>query len=86
MVIMLTLKGQLVWPVALVFDLIKMAVLAVVMFFAVRFVHGWFADYHAFLQVIIPAAIGAVVYIGGCTLLRMKELIWALALVRPNKS
>jgi len=84
MVIMLTIKGQLTWPVTLVTDLVKMAVLAVIMFFVVRFVHGWVAYSHAFLQVIIPAAVGAGVYIGGCALFRMKELKWVLSNIRPK--
>jgi len=82
MVVMLTLKGQLIWPAALVADLVKMAALAVIMLFAVRFVHGLFVYRHALLQVVIPAAVGAVVYIGGCALLRMKELKWVLNNIR----
>ncbi|MCL2404114.1 MAG: murein biosynthesis integral membrane protein MurJ [Defluviitaleaceae bacterium] len=84
MVVMLTLKGQLAWPTQLVVDLAKMLVLAVIMFFVVRFVHGWLIYSHAFFQVLILAAVGAGVYIGGCALLGMKELKWVLSLLKPN--
>jgi len=76
MVVMLTLKGYLAWPGSLVADLIKMAVLAVLMFFAVRFLHGLFIERHTILQVAIPAAAGVGIYVGGCALLGMKEIKW----------
>ena len=85
MAVMLTRKGYLAWPTMLVLDLFKMAALAVLMFFAVRFVHGRLTNSHAFLQVLIPAAAGAVIYIGGCALLRMKELKWVMANLKPGK-
>jgi len=81
MVVMLTLKGYLAWPAALVADIFKMAALAVLMFFAVRFVHGLFAERHVLLQVAIPAAVGAGLYIGGCALLGMREVKWGFALL-----
>jgi len=84
MVVMLTIKGHLVWPVALVADLVKMAVLAVLMFFAVRFAHGQLTESRMFFQVFIPAAIGAVVYIAGCAVLKMKEFIWVLNIVKTK--
>jgi len=82
MVVMLTLKGYLAWPVALVVDIAKMAALAVLMFFVVRYVHGWFAESHALVQVVIPAAAGAGLYIGGCAMLGMKEVKWAVQMIK----
>jgi len=79
MVVALTLKGYLAWPVKLLTDIVKMAVLAVLMFFTVRCVHALFLESRIILQVVIPAAAGAVVYIGGCALLGMKEMKWVLA-------
>ena len=78
MVVMLTVKGYLAWPKALVLDLAKMVALAVLMFIIVRNINGLLTENHTLFQVLVPAAVGAVVYIGGCTLLKMSEIKWVL--------
>jgi len=85
MAIALTYKGLLTWPAGLVADIIKMALLAVLMFFAVKFTLTHLRDSSAFLQVLVPAAVGVVLYFSGCWLLQMKEIAWIKQNLRGNR-
>ena len=82
MVIALTRKGYLAWPPALLVDLVKMALLAVLMFFAVKFTLSHLGESAVLLQVLLPTVVGTALYFGGCALLRMKELTWVMQNLR----
>ncbi|MCL2528676.1 MAG: murein biosynthesis integral membrane protein MurJ [Defluviitaleaceae bacterium] len=84
MVITLTKKGYLSWPKALIADILKMAMLAVLMFFAIRFMLASLAGSHTILQVMLPGATGIAIYIGGCALLKMQELNWVMGVIKRN--
>ena len=71
MVVVLTRKGLLEWPAALVLDICKMMVLAGVMFLAVIFLLPLLGDFHVLIQIAVPGIVGAVIYIGGSLLLRV---------------
>jgi len=76
MAVMLTRKGYIAWSRVLLVDIAKMTVLAIVMFFAVRFVYGQLGDCHVLIQVALPGLTGVLTYIGGCMLLRV-DFIWS---------
>jgi len=75
MVIKLTRKGYISWHKTLFVDIIKMVVLAILMFFSVRFVLYRLDNAHIIIQVILPGLIGVAIYIGGCALIRV-DFIW----------
>ncbi|MCL2361500.1 MAG: murein biosynthesis integral membrane protein MurJ [Defluviitaleaceae bacterium] len=75
MAAILTRKGYLSWPRALMIDIVKMAALAVVMFFAVGFVYGRLEDSHVLMQVALPGVTGVALYIGGCALVKA-DVVW----------
>jgi len=74
MVVLLTRQGYLVWPRALIWDIIKMALLAMLMFITIIFVLGRLSESAVLLQVLVPAGAGIVLYFGGCVLFKFKEL------------
>jgi len=74
MVIVLTRKGYLSWPVALVVDFVKMAALAVLMFVVVRVVLGRLGDGPVLVQLALPGFVGVAIYMGGCVLLKVDIL------------
>ena len=78
LVIVLTAKDILKWPMSTIFDLAKMAVIAAVMFAAVYVSAGYVAYAHVILQVGVPAIIGVMVYIGLAAVIRIKEMRWVL--------
>jgi len=75
MAVILTRKGYLVWPMSLLINVAKMIVMAIVMFFVVRYVYDLFVSSHVILQIVAPGLAGAFVYIGGCALLRV-DIVW----------
>ena len=81
MVVILTRKGYLSWPKPLLTDIFYMAVLAVLMFIAVRVVLAQLSESHVLLQVLLPGIAGAAIYIGGCALLKMQELKWVMNVI-----
>ncbi|MCL2570883.1 MAG: murein biosynthesis integral membrane protein MurJ [Defluviitaleaceae bacterium] len=82
MLVILTKKGYLAWPKDLILDILKMAALAAWMFVAVRFTLGILNESPVLLQVAVPGLIGAIIYIGGCMLFRMKELNFIIKMFR----
>jgi len=84
MLIALTRKGLLVWPRKMIFDLCKMAILAILLFFVVYVSSDWFTNRHVLLQILIPAALGGSVYLGACALLRIKEMTWVFQALKKS--
>ena len=82
LVVSLTQKHVLKWTARALGDLLKMFVLAVVMFITVFVAGGFVVDMPLVLQVILPAAVGGTVYLGFSALLGVKEMRWVLNLLR----
>jgi len=78
LVVSLTCKGILKWPVSTIVDIAKMGIIALVMFLAVHIVLGQMANLHVVLQVGISAVIGLAVYISLAALARIKEMTWLM--------
>lgn len=82
LMVSLTRKGLLTWSFGVVGDLVKMGVFALVMFAVVLFVGDLVLEMHLVFQVLIPTVIGAGVYLGLSAVFKVKEMAWALGLVR----
>jgi len=84
MLVVLTRRGLLAWPKALMIDLCKMAILTALMFAVVYISSGWFVNRPVLLQLLIPAALGGAVYFGTSALIKIKEMSWALRAFRKT--
>jgi len=81
LVVSLTRKGILKWPVPTIVDIAKMGIIALVMFAAVYIALGQMANLHVVFQVGMSAVIGGVVYIGLAVLARIKEMNFVMKII-----
>jgi putative peptidoglycan lipid II flippase len=82
LVVSLTRKGVIKWPVSTIADLGKMIAIALVMFGAVYVTAHQTAGIHVLLQVAVPGTAGVIVYLGLAAVLRIKEMSWAISLFK----
>jgi len=88
------LAGYSIWTWRMTADAFIMLVMAVVIFFAARYslylIEGAFEHYREItlffriIAVAVPAAVGVVIYMGGCLLLRVKEAWFVLEYVKER--
>jgi len=72
----LTRKGVMQWPGRAVLSIVKMVAIAAIMFATVYVTHAYTAEMHTILQVVVPTAVGGVVYLGLAMVLRLKQMWW----------
>jgi len=76
LVVSLTKKAVVKWPVSTIIDIGKMAIFALLMLGAVHVAARQTTEMHLLWQVAIPGTVGMVVYLGLAAVLRIKEMSW----------
>ena len=79
LMVALTTRSVLKWPVSTLIDIAKMIIIATIMLAAVYVSANFVVYTHVVIQVAVPAATGIVVYIGIATLCKLKEMQWVIS-------